>query len=328
MKFGEVPLDRARGAILAHSHRTAGGRIRKGRRLEEADLEALRDAGLESVVAAEPGPGDVGEDAAAARIAAALCPDPEAAGLRVTAASTGRVNLHATGPGVLQLDAGAVERLNGLDPMVTVATLRPFDRVAKGTMVATVKIISYAVPEAAVAGAAGAGANTISVAPVTLRGATLVITEMGQGPGKGERAVATRLERLGMTLDVVEVVPHAARPIAEALSAVESDLALLLTASATSDARDVGPAGLVVAGGTLTRFGMPVDPGNLLFYGRLGGRPVIGLPGCARSPALNGADWVLERICCGIEPDADDIARMGVGGLLKESPARPHPRSK
>ena len=76
----------------------------------------------------------------------------------------------------------------------------------------------------------------------------------------------------------------------------------------------------------LTRFGIPVDPGNLLFYGRIGARPLIGLPGCARSPALNGADWVLERICCGIEPSDSDIAAMGVGGLLKESPSRPHPR--
>ncbi len=328
MEFGEVPVDRAGGMILAHSHRTEGGRIRKGRRLDGADIAALRGAGIDAVVVADPAPGDVDEDAAAARIGAALCPDPVGAGLRVTEARTGRVNLHATGPGILRLDAEAIHRLNMLDPMITVATLAPHARVAEGMMVATVKIISYAVPGAAVAAAAEAAADVIAVAPVVLRGATLIVTEMGQGPGKGERAMAARLDRLGMSLDAVEVVAHAIDPIAAALAAVRSDLALLLTASATSDARDVGPRGLVAAGGSLTRFGMPVDPGNLLFYGRLGRRPVIGLPGCARSPALNGADWVLERICCGIEPDAADIARMGVGGLLKESPARPHPRSR
>jgi molybdenum cofactor cytidylyltransferase len=103
-------------------------------------------------------------------------------------------------------------------------------------------------------------------------------------------------------------------------------MVLILTGSATSDARDTGPAALAAAGGRLERFGMPVDPGNLLFLGDLGGRPVIGLPGCARSPALNGADWVLERIACGIALGDDDIAEMGVGGLLKEGPRRPQPR--
>jgi molybdenum cofactor cytidylyltransferase len=71
---------------------------------------------------------------------------------------------------------------------------------------------------------------------------------------------------------------------------------------------------------------MPVDPGNLLFHGHQGGRPVIGLPGCARSPALNGADWVLERLACGIDLTDADIAAMGVGGLLKEIPIRPQAR--
>ncbi|QFU08067.1 hypothetical protein PARPLA_02588 [Rhodobacteraceae bacterium THAF1] len=327
MDFGEVPLDRAEGAILAHSLRLEGGRIRKGRVLSAEDIVVLRSAGVGSVVAASLAAGDLTEDAAAARIAAALVPDPKAAGLRVTEASTGRVNFYATGPGILGLDTDALHALNLLDPTVTVATLAPFARVEAGTMVATVKIISYAVDGAVIDQAAALCANALTRIPVKLRDATLIITDLGQGPGKGEAAIATRLDRLGMALAGVEVVPHDAPSIATALAGVDSDLALLLTASATSDIRDVGPEGLVRAGGRMTRFGMPVDPGNLLFYGDLGGRPVIGLPGCARSPALNGADWVLERLCCGLVPTGAEIAAMGVGGLLKESPARPHPRA-
>ena len=104
------------------------------------------------------------------------------------------------------------------------------------------------------------------------------------------------------------------------------DLALILTGSATSDLHDTAPQAVRAAGGLVERFGMPVDPGNLLFLGRLQGRPVIGLPGCARSPALNGADWVLERLACGLAVTGEDIAAMGVGGLLKEIPSRPQPR--
>ena len=321
-------MDRAEGAILAHSQALPGGRLRKGRVLESRDIAQLRTAGVASVIAAILDAGDLTEDDAATRIADALVPDPEAGGLRLTVASTGRVNVYATGPGVLKLDETALHALNRLDPMVTVATLPPFARLAAGTMAATVKIISYAVPEAVVAEGAALCAGALTRAPVRLKNATLVVTDLGQGPGKGEDAIALRLERLGMTLTAVEVVPHDAPSIAAALADVQSDLALLLTASATSDSRDVGPSGLIRAGGQVARFGMPVDPGNLLFYGDLGGRPVIGLPGCARSPALNGADWVLERLCCGLVPTSADIAAMGVGGLLKESPARPHPRAR
>ncbi len=110
-------------------------------------------------------------------------------------------------------------------------------------------------------------------------------------------------------------------------------MVLILTASATSDPADVAPEALRLAGGKVTRFGMPVDPGNLLFLGELAGapgaapRPAIGLPGCVRSPAPNGADWVLERLACGVAVSDADIAAMGVGGLLMETRARGRPRA-
>ncbi len=328
MRFGPVPLDEALGAVLAHSHAVPGGRLRKGRVLDAGDIAALRAAGAARVIVARLDPGDLGEDAAAGRIAAALVPDPEAAGVRLTRASTGRVNLYARGPGVLQLDRDRIEAANRIDPLITLATLAPFARTREQGMVATVKIIAYGVAEANVDRVCEALAGAMRVRPVALRTATLILTDIGEGPGKGEAAMAGRLEALGMALDETRVVPHETAVLAGAIGEASGDLVLILTASATSDPDDVGPEALREAGGEVTRFGMPVDPGNLLFLGRLDKRPVIGLPGCARSPALNGADWVLERVACGLEVSDADIAAMGVGGLLKESPARPHPREK
>jgi len=76
------------------------------------------------------------------------------------------------------------------------------------------------------------------------------------------------------------------------------------------------------------RFGIPVDPGNLLFLGWLSDKPLIGLPGCAKSPATNGADWVISRVVCGHIPSEREFACMGVGGLLKENSSRPMLRLK
>ncbi|MCX8955246.1 molybdopterin-binding protein, partial [Ruegeria sp. NA] len=245
-------------------------------------------------------------------------------------AFTGRVNLLADGPGVAVLDVRALEMFNLVNPMITVATVPQYQQMGANGMVATIKVISYAVPEADVQRAAGLAQGAVRLARPVHQTAGLVVTEIPGGPPneKGIAAIRGRVEALGMELSEVQIVPHRTDTLTSAISKGKGDLLMILTGSATSDPNDVAPSAVRQAGGTIDRFGMPVDPGNLLFLGDLQGRPVIGLPGCARSPALNGADWVLSRVACGIETTGADIAGMGVGGLLKEIPTRPQPRAK
>ena len=324
MRFGPVPLREAEGAILAHSIALPGGRLRKGCLLGSGEIAALQALGLTEVIVARLDPGDLHEDAAALAIARALVPDPESAGLRLSAVGTGRVNLHAQVPGLAQVQAEQVNALNGVDPMITLATVPPWQRMARDEMVATVKIISYGVARAAVAAATTAGLGALAMRPAALSRAALIQTVTDGDDGeKGHRAIAARLRALQVVMQPKQVVSHQEDALAGALAATFGvDLILILTASATSDPADVAPAALRRAGGVVERFGMPVDPGNLLFLGQLQGVPVIGLPGCARSPALNGADWVMERVICGVPVTGADIAAMGVGGLLKEIPQR------
>lgn len=328
MKFGPTPLAEAEGALLAHSLQGARGKIAKGTRLTAEDIADLRATGRSKVIAARMEPGDVHEDAAALRLAEAMAPDASALGLRISGAGAGRVNLYATTPGVTRVQAAQVMAMNSVDPMISVATVPDYHRVDAEGMVATLKIIAYAVPEAHLARAAEAAEAALRVLPPAYSTATLIETRITDADpsDKGRAAMAGRLDRMGMTLSPRVVVPHRAEEIADSLRAAPGEVLFILTGSATSDPADVAPEALRLAGGEVTRFGMPVDPGNLLFLGRLGSKPVIGLPGCARSPALNGADWVLERVVCGIEVTTGDIAAMGVGGLLKEIPTRPRPR--
>lgn len=332
MRFGPVSLEEAEGAVLAHAIALPGGKLKKGRVLSRPDVAALAAAGLGQVIVARLDAGDVDEDRAAARLAAALVPDPEAAGLRIEAPFTGRVNIRATGPGVIALDAGAIARLNAVDPMITLATVPEWQRVTAGTMVGTVKIIAYGVAEAALEAACAAGRGAIARRGPVCGAADLIVTETAPGlagaEDKGIRAVWDRVARLGLSEGALRIVAHEAGAVAEAIAGSRAGMVLVLTGSATSDIADVVPSGIVAAGGEVIRFGMPVDPGNLLVLGRIGARPVIGLPGCARSPALNGADWVLERVACGVAVTGADIAAMGVGGLLKEIPTRPQPRDR
>ncbi len=321
MQFGPVPLAEAEGAILAHSVPLPGTRLRKGLILTASDLVTLSAQGLTEVTVARLAPTDVHEDAAALAVAQAIV--AANAGLALRPVGTGRVNLHAKAPGVLEVLADRVNAMNAVDPMITLATVPRWQRLAAEEMAATVKIIAYGVDGAALARACAAGAGALRLRPATLTTAALIQTTTATGEATPHRAITQRLSALNVRLAGQHSVPHREDALAAALTASTGvDLILILTASATSDPMDVAPQALRRAGGVVHRFGMPVDPGNLLFLGQLGDTPVIGLPGCAKSPALNGADWVMERLICGVPVTSTDIAGMGVGGLLKEIPQR------
>ncbi|MEI6204882.1 MAG: 4-diphosphocytidyl-2C-methyl-D-erythritol kinase, partial [Enhydrobacter sp.] len=165
MKFGATPIDEATGAILAHSWRAKGISFSKGRRLSGEDVSRLKAAGADSIVAARLEPDDIHEDQAAETVARALA----GKGIEVTAPFTGRCNHFASEAGLAVVDHERIDALNELDESVTVATLAPYARVTPRQMVATVKIIPYAAPRAAVQRALdvakSANQPLISVAP-------------------------------------------------------------------------------------------------------------------------------------------------------------------
>lgn len=330
MKFGVVLVRDAVGAILAHSVALPKGRLRKGVTLDPGALHTLEQAGIAEVTVAQLEPNDVHENAAAEALAKALVPDAEAAHLRLAPASTGRVNIFATGHGVAEIDAPKIDAVNAVHPMVTVATVPKWHRMAVRGMVATVKIISYAVPSDVVAEASDAGRDALRLRSVSRKRAALIQTHVGGGEdgSKGQRSMSMRFDRLGVAMGPKTVVPHQVDALSAALkdAAQSHEILCILTGSATSDLFDVAPEAVRAAGGEVVHYGMPVDPGNLLFWGHLGDTPVLGLPGCAKSPAMNGADWVLERMLCDVPVTPADVMGMGVGGLLKEPPSRPTPR--
>lgn len=332
MKFGDTPLSNADGAVLAHSVRTKGIAFKKGRRLTADDVAALGNAGITSVIAARLDPDDVSEDDAATRIAAALQGDH----LTASAAFTGRVNLIATHRGLAVID-DVINALNRIDEAITVATVPAWDLVAPRQIVATIKIIPFAVAEPFVMQCetlARQVQQAVRVAPLLAKSIGLVQTQL---PGtkasvldKTIAVLSARLERLDSTLANELRCDHDATPLQTAIETHLSngcDMVLVAGASAITDRRDVIPSAIEGAGGAIEHFGMPVDPGNLLMLGRIGDTPVVGLPGCARSPKFNGIDWVLQRLCADVPLAPEDIMAMGIGGLLKEMPGRPQPRT-
>ena len=325
MIFAELPLDEVEGAMLAHSIDLAGRRHPKGTVVTAELAAAARAAGLERLWIARLEPGDVPEDEAAAAIAGRL----QGEGVRAEAPSHGRVNLHAASNGLLQLDPVAISRANAASDAVGISTLPPNTPVSAGDLVATVKLIPYALPAAGLQALLGD-----YLAPIGVRrwragqAAQLIQTRLAATApkmlAKTAEVTRARLAQLDVAMAEIPALAHDVDALAQAISASNAPLLLIAGATATSDRRDVIPAAIEAAGGELIRVGMPVDPGNLLVLARLRGSILIGLPGCARSPKRNGLDLVLERWAAGLEISSADVAAMGVGGLLEES-GRPVP---
>jgi len=332
MKFGAVPVAEAKGGIVVHAIRQDGIVLKKGALIGDAEIDALRAAGVGAITVARIEPGDVPEDIAAAEVAAAAAGDA----VHVDRAFTGRANLFAEAAGVLVVDKAGVDRLNAIDPDITLATLPPFAPVVPGKMIATVKIIPFAVSAASrdrALAAARADAPLVRIAPYRLRKIALISTMLpglaGKVVDKTLKITADRLAPAGAAIVFEKRIPHdrdALAPVLGEAIRAGAEMVIVFGASAIADRRDVIPSAIETAGGRIEQFGMPVDPGNLMLVAELGGCAVLGAPGCARSPKENGFDWVLSRLLCGLPITREQIAGMGVGGLLMEIVTRPQPR--
>ena len=159
MKFGPVPLSQAEGAILVHGQTLGGQRFRKGHVLNADDINQLGAADVTEITVAIFEAGDIDENTAASRLAKVAT----GAGIRAGIAGTGRVNLFARHAGLAMLDPAVVDMINRADEGTTISTLHPFDRVEAEQIVATIKIIPFAVSEEHLAQAEGSALDRKSV---------------------------------------------------------------------------------------------------------------------------------------------------------------------
>ncbi|MFC4351448.1 NTP transferase domain-containing protein [Fodinicurvata halophila] len=335
MQFSRVSVDQAEGALLAHSLKRGSVNFKKGRHLSADDIELLRTARIEEITVARLENDDIHEDEAAEKLAQAIA----GAGTDLTTAVTGRCNITATIHGLLVIDSDSINAINNVDEALTVATLPAWELVEPQQMLATIKVIPYAAPATALQSCqsicSAADQAPVRVVPFQRKKVGLIQTSVAGMKesllDKTQSAINQRLKQLGSP-NVREIrCAHDENEVADAVSrlaAEDLDMILISGASAIIDRKDVVPSAVVRGGGRIDHFGMPVDPGNLLLLASLDDKSVVGLPGCARSPKLNGFDWVLRRLCADLPVRREDVTAMGIGGLLKEIPSRPLPRNQ
>jgi len=336
MKFGPVPLSEAKGKILGHNIAASDGKrmLRKGKPLTDGDLENLRVLGRASVYVAQLEADDVDENAAARRIAQAVC----GAGLDLPGVSAGRANLLSKDMGIVRVDVERLAQLNVCDG-VTLATLHTHSAIQARQIVATVKIIPYAVSGSvlrAVEEIASWGSRIVRVDPMPPQAVGMILSgsaSLHQRLRSDFAPLGERIEKLGSSIirtDFVSLDDESdERLLADMLKQqLFAGVRLILLAGETAimDSHDIVPRAVERAGGRVESVGAPVDPGNLLMLAYLEGVPVVGAPGCARSKKMNIVDWILPRLLAGDKLTRGDIIELGHGGLMQDLPERITPR--
>lgn len=331
--FGDVPIDDVVGAILAHKLYDNNGKMifNKGHIIVADDIDVLRQQGLTSITVKQLGVSDLQEDVAAKRIAQAVTGE----NINMRTPGVGRANITAAKRGILHINVPGLELLNNICDGITIATLREYTLVNEGEMVGLVKVIPFAIPEARVIDVERIAETTkdiLSIRPLQKKRVAFIVS----GTESTEKrlmnafcpAVGKRIADWGSEMLKPDYVMHTEAAIADAIQAhADADMIIVSSISAIIDRHDVVPSALERAGGSVTIHGVPVDPGSLLMMGYLGEIPVVGAPGCVKSPKTNVFDWIIPRLLTDERLTRANFVSMGHGGLLQDIKERPMPRS-
>jgi molybdopterin biosynthesis enzyme len=293
--------------------------------LSADDLAAVAAAPAgESVTVLVPEGGELHEDDAAIRLAAAVA----GPGLTVRGPIQSRVDLHAEAAGVLNVRVAELERINRIDPL-EVFTAFDGQIVERGDLVASVKVAPHLVDAATVdegARLAGFGSHPIVwVAPFVPSRVGVIVKQSVRGTARDrfERSVRAKVEGLGSEIVSIEYVEDDAEAVEAAFATFvrRSDpVELILTAGAAStDPLDACFVAIAALGGRVVRRGVPAHPGSMLWLARIGGTAIVGLPTCGAYSKATAADLLLPRLLSGEPASERTVAKLGHGGILTRS---------
>ncbi|HEU0235371.1 MAG TPA: molybdopterin-binding protein [Candidatus Limnocylindrales bacterium] len=313
------------GAVLTRDLRVGGERWHKGRRLSADDLAALAadPSGLPpgGVTVAVPEPGDLHEDEAALRLAAAVGGE----GLTRRGPAESRVDLLAAVDGVLHVRTRELELLNRIDPL-EVFTAYDGSVVAAGDLVASIKVAPHLVEEALVIAGERLARNgrrpLVRVAGFRPMRVGVVVREAVRSVARErfEASVRAKVESLGSTIVDIVYVESDEAVEAALQEMLRNGVDLVLTAGGGStDPLDPFFVAIDDLGGEIVRRGVPSHPGSMLWLGRVGGAAVLGLPTCGAYSKATAADLVLPRLLTGERPGPRLVSPLGHGGILTRS---------
>jgi hypothetical protein len=313
------------GKILCHNA-SANGRgpalVLKGRILQLEDVVKLASAGLDTVHVVGMEPGEIHEDEAAGRLARVVA----GVGVGVRGPVESQMRLVAQHNGLLQIDAAALERLNGIED-ISVFTLYDGQLVAEGKTVAGVKVTPFAVAEDRVRRAedeARLGGGVVKVLPFQPLRVGILVREHLQSKQreKFEASIQRKISWFGSSISGLRYVADTSEAVAQGLEALVADSQLVLTAGANAtDPLDPTLVALRSLGARMEKQGAPAHPGSAVWLSYLQEVPVFGVAACGMFSQATVLDLLLPKFFAGLRVQAVDFNRLGHGGLLSRDMA-------
>ena len=332
MKIEHLDPKESQGSILAQSYNLSERKLSKGTRVSKAIVELLNKENIKTILCAVPHENDMDEDAAAEAISNAI----DRNRIYAEEASTGRVNFRTPALGVVRYNRELIKKINLVDESIAFSIVEHNQLLAKNDLIATLKIIPFFVSKIYVEQVVAllSKHEIFKIHRLEEKKVEFIQTYYDWQKRSIFKATSnvtrSRLDALGCLLEKETLIPHDHESLcSEIKSSLDSGAQVLLIsgASAITDRSDYIPKAILSVGGEIIQYGLAVDPGNLLLIGQIGNTTIIGMPGCARSPKLNGFDWVLQLLMANIPITKEELADMGAGGLLMEIASRPLPRA-
>jgi hypothetical protein len=315
------------GAVLLAPVRLATGTMRKGTRIDgeiaSALVSAANSGGLSQPLRlAWPDSGDLHEDEAAERLAAAAA----GTGIDSRPPRQSRLDLVARWTGVLHVRTEGLVRFNTIDSL-ELFTLFHGQAVQAGQVVASVKVAPHLISELLVKqGIAIARDNPplVSVWPYLLLDVAAIVTEAvsGDALARFESGARTKVEALGSrflgttAITSQEVDEDEVRTALEMLALKRRLPVILVGGVSAGDPLSPFYAALESLGGHVLRHGVPAHPGSMIWLAELGDTRLLGLPQCGMFTLATAADLILPRLLTGERLAARELAELAHGGVL------------
>ncbi len=314
----DVLLDR----VLCHDVRDAAGKIAvpKGAHLDARAVETLLATPWEEIHLLALESGDVHEEEAGRRLAAAVTGE----GVEVKGYTGGQWTLSATRRGLLRIDTARLTDANAYEG-VSVFTLFSGQPVEAGETVAKAKVTPLAIPEQTLRALESLGGGLVAVAgfrPTTIGAVANERLEPKQR-ARFESALKQKVDWFGSRLLPVRFSSATDQGVAGELRALRKEGAQVLIVAGASALDPLDPvfSALTLIGAPMERHGAPAHPGSLLWLARWDDAPVLGMPTCGMFSQATTFDLVLPRLLAGETIDNRELAALGHGGLLSREMA-------
>jgi molybdenum cofactor synthesis domain-containing protein len=321
----KVNVEEAIGTRLAHDltqivpGKFKGAAFRKGQVIRKKDIPRLLDMGKRQIYVLKLNPGELHENEAARRIARAVAGKR----LRLRGPREGKIDFIARISGLLKVNVEAVARINSLRALI-LSTRQNHSSVEAGEVVAGTRTIPLTIAEGKVSRAEAIGRRgspVIQILPFRRKKAGILVTgtEIYEKriEDRSAEIVRKKIEKFGSEVLKSVTVPDDAGRIGEEIRKMKARGCgiIVATGGLSVDPDDVTLAGIRKSGAEVVFYGVPVLPGSMSVYARLGTTAILGAPACVVHDPVTALDLFLPRVLAGDPPTRREIARLGHGGL-------------